>query len=442
MTKISNQYSLTNILTADLTNSRLGVNNTNPSHSLDLTGDARVGGSLIVTGNLTAQQFIVSSSVTYLTESFASGSHKFGDSSDDNHNFTGSLIVSGSANPLRVGSNLLFVSSSGFIGINNVSPTVALDVTGAGKFSSSVSATSYNATTQNIFSVDGTERMRITSAGNVGINISTPTARLEIFDNSNSGILRLSKDGGQQRGALEFGRNNGGSFQTCGSIIVDSDSASVNNGIMYFYTSNSAGTNTERMQIDSDGVVTIKGGKQLSIDSGVTGDAGLFIKSEGTNTTGFTNIQGFHGAVGFTSSIVMQRYGGNILMGTTSDNGERLYVSGAIRATGTITANSDISLKKNLLKIENALEKVEQINGYTYELKSDDSKRHGGVIAQEIDKVFPEIVNTGNDGLMGVEYGNISALLIEAIKEQQKAIQELSAENTSLINRIEALENK
>jgi len=119
--------------------------------------------------------------------------------------------------------------------------------------------------------------------------------------------------------------------------------------------------------------------------------------------------------------------GGNTLLGTQSDNGERLYVSGSIRATGSITANSDITLKKNLLKIENALEKVEQINGYTYELKEDDSKRHGGVIAQEIDKVFPEIVNKGNDGLMGVEYGNISALLIEAIKEQQTQIKELKA---------------
>ena len=118
--------------------------------------------------------------------------------------------------------------------------------------------------------------------------------------------------------------------------------------------------------------------------------------------------------------------GGNILLGTESDNGERLYVSGAIRATSTITANSDIRIKSNITKIENALEKVVQISGYTYNTTYDD-KRHGGVIAQEIDKVFPEIVNTGNDGLMGVEYGNISALLIEAIKEQQTQIKELKA---------------
>jgi len=131
--------------------------------------------------------------------------------------------------------------------------------------------------------------------------------------------------------------------------------------------------------------------------------------------------------VGASSESSRITSGGNILMGTTSDNGERLYISGNVRATGTITANSDITLKKNLLKIENALEKVEQINGYTYELKEDDSKRHAGVIAQEIETVLPEIVNKGNNGLLGVEYGNISALLIEAIKEQQTQIKELQA---------------
>jgi hypothetical protein len=132
------------------------------------------------------------------------------------------------------------------------------------------------------------------------------------------------------------------------------------------------------------------------------------------------------GKSGVGDSLIITS-GGNILINTATDNGERLYVSGSIRATGTITANSDITLKKNLLKIENALEKVEQINGYTYEFKEDDSKRHAGVIAQEIQTVLPEIVNKGNDGILGVEYGNISALLIEAIKEQQTQINELKA---------------
>jgi hypothetical protein len=166
------------------------------------------------------------------------------------------------------------------------------------------------------------------------------------------------------------------------------------------------------------GILRIQGGAGRNFSTGNGLELSRFrIYSYNRDTSAYNDLD--------INDAMTVKGGTNILMGTTSDNGERLYVSGNIRATGSITANSDISLKKNLLKIENALEKVEQINGYTYELKEDDSKRHGGVIAQEMEKVFPEIVNTGNDGLMGVEYGNISALLIEAIKEQNTKIKNL-----------------
>jgi hypothetical protein len=133
---------------------------------------------------------------------------------------------------------------------------------------------------------------------------------------------------------------------------------------------------------------------------------------------------------GNTAGIIVKN--GRVLINTTTDNGEALYVSGSIRATGSITANSDVRLKKNIERIENALQKVSEISGYTYNTIYDED-RHAGVIAQEIDKVLPEIVNKGNDGLMGVEYGNISALLIEAIKD-------LKVQNDSLLARLSALE--
>lgn len=187
MSKNTNLRKITNYLTAD-------------NNVLSSNVSQTITGSLTVTGNLTAQQFILSSSVTYLTESFASGSHKFGDSSDDNHNFTGSLIVSGSANPLRVGSNLLFVSSSG-VGIGTSSPSTTLEVAGniRSYLNSSTStelfaenstvkvrliagtASSFVSTTTNhplIFETNNTERIRITSTGNVGIGTSSPSARL------------------------------------------------------------------------------------------------------------------------------------------------------------------------------------------------------------------------------------------------------------------------
>lgn len=75
---------------------------------LPLTGGT-VSGDLTVTGNLTAQQYIVSSSVTYFTESFSSGSTRFGDTLDDTHQFTGSLSITGS---LQVGDNSAAASIS------------------------------------------------------------------------------------------------------------------------------------------------------------------------------------------------------------------------------------------------------------------------------------------------------------------------------------------
>jgi len=164
-------------------------------------------------------------------------------------------------------------------------------------------------------------------------------------------------------------------------------------------------------------------GTGLNIRRG-DGILGMAMGYEDNQGNSYIQVQRMDGTTSY-HHLTLQYNGGNVLIGTNTNNGEKLYVSGAIRATGTITANSDLTLKKNLLKIENALEKVEKINGYTYEFKADDSKRHAGVIAQEIQTVLPEIVNKGNDGILGVEYGNISALLIEAIKEQQVQIEEL-----------------
>ena len=81
------------------------------SGSLTVSGSVNVTNNLIVTGSITAQQYIVSSSVTYLTESFASGSHNFGDSIDDTHKFTGSLLLTGSANIVGPISASIFTGS-------------------------------------------------------------------------------------------------------------------------------------------------------------------------------------------------------------------------------------------------------------------------------------------------------------------------------------------
>ena len=106
--------------------------------------------------------------------------------------------------------------------------------------------------------------------------------------------------------------------------------------------------------------------------------------------------------------------------------GTSINVAGSIIAAGNVTAYSDIRLKSNIKPIENAINKVRQINGVTYDRK-ENNKRHTGVIAQDVLRVLPEAVEGSEEGMYSVAYGNMVGLLIEAIKEQQSEIDELKA---------------
>jgi len=102
------------------------------------------------------------------------------------------------------------------------------------------------------------------------------------------------------------------------------------------------------------------------------------------------------------------------------------YVDGAITASGDITAFSDARVKENVETLEGALDKTLKLRGVSYTRTDiEDKSTKIGVIAQEILEVVPEVVSQDENGMYAVSYGNITALLIEAIKEQQKQIDEL-----------------
>jgi len=103
-----------------------------------------------------------------------------------------------------------------------------------------------------------------------------------------------------------------------------------------------------------------------------------------------------------------------------------LFVTGVVTASGDITAFSDVRVKENIQDLEGSLDKVTQLRGVSYN-KIGSEEKSIGVIAQEIKEVLPEVVKEGEDGMLSVAYGNITAVLIEAIKEQQKQIDELKA---------------
>ena len=106
-----------------------------------------------------------------------------------------------------------------------------------------------------------------------------------------------------------------------------------------------------------------------------------------------------------------------------------MSVTGDITATGDVTAyfSSDERLKDNITPLEGALNKISQIGGYEFDWNNDsnNSGHDVGVIAQEIEKVLPEVVVDRDNGYKAVRYEKIVALLIEAIKEQQLQIDEL-----------------
>ena len=120
-----------------------------------------------------------------------------------------------------------------------------------------------------------------------------------------------------------------------------------------------------------------------------------------------------------------------------SFDGSTLAVTGAITATGDITAfsSSDKTLKKNISNIENAVDKVSKINGVYYNWTFEAQEKHKhfgkekeiGVIAQEVEEVLPEIVQTRDDGTKAVKYERLCALLIESVKELKKEIEELKS---------------
>lgn len=128
--------------------------------------------------------------------------------------------------------------------------------------------------------------------------------------------------------------------------------------------------------------------------------------------------------------------GGAEFMRFTEDTSDQInlyhntYVTGDVNATGDVVAyySSDKRLKDNIIRIENPLEKVSKIGGYTFDWNDKQQTYTGkdvGVIAQEIQEVLPELVTERDNGYLAVKYEKIVPLLIESIKELKQEIDDI-----------------
>lgn len=113
---------------------------------------------------------------------------------------------------------------------------------------------------------------------------------------------------------------------------------------------------------------------------------------------------------------------GNVGIGNNNPS-EKLEVAGNIKANAYLYT-SDERFKTNISTIDSALDKVTSLRGVNFDWK-DTGRKTIGFIAQEVEKILPELVHTDSNGYKSVEYANITAILVEAIKEQQSQISDL-----------------
>ena len=123
-------------------------------------------------------------------------------------------------------------------------------------------------------------------------------------------------------------------------------------------------------------------------------------------------------------SIYYAKAGGAITGDVTIQ--QTLTVVGNTLIQGTLTETSDISLKENILPLENSLAKVMKLNGVSFNKKATPTVKEIGFIAQEVEAVIPDLVTETNEGIKTVSYSRVAAVLVETIKEQQAQIDALT----------------
>jgi len=365
-----------------------------------------------------------------------------------------------------------------------------------------------------------TERMRVSTAGDVGIGTTVPTAKLDVDGN----ITQSVTHGNNMKLLLSAARNIGGTGQvglyswisepgmtwTGGGIARNMYNHTgfprVNTGLsgqmlhftesgnVEFTTETSAGVRNTPMTIGNNGSVGIGTtlpvpGSKLDVQIASNAHIGLM------NWNNSPTLGGFTDSFGGWSNITIAP-GGNVAIGASTAPSAKLQVIGDARIDGKLGINgygpggcnagppadtyglclggsgyagtswvqgSDIRFKTDINPIKDALNKVLSLEGVTF--KYDKTVPNGdkypdttqiGFIAQQVEPIVPEVVTTNYDGYKAMSYPNLTALLTEAIKEQQKqinnsekeqfdqkqTIQNLEAQINLLRQEIQELKNK
>jgi hypothetical protein len=258
------------------------------------------------------------------------------------------------------------------------------------------------------------------TGGKVGIGTSAPRQKLHISGNvstygNTSGLILYKADGATPgySVARSFGNDDAQNFYIYDNLvnsvrlIVD---ASGNVGI---------GTVSPGTKLEVNGTITLPSGDTNAIQG--NGASSWLVLGSDAGSTG--------GAGGTGSHIVLRgsTQSQNIEFYQNANQRFVFYPTGNAMFTGTLTQNSDARLKTDIHVIPDALEKLTLLRGVTFHWKAQDRDRGAqvGVIAQDVQKAFPQLVSTDASGTLNVNYQGLVAPLIEAVKE-------LKADNDNL----------
>ncbi len=471
--RLANGYDFN--MTIDMGTKRVGIGTTSPTKKLDVLGDINFSGDLYKSGVLLdfGGKFVDGTNIAdavYIDGNVGIGTTSPTAKLDVNGNisFSGDLYKNGS---LFKGGKFVdgtstadAVYTDGKVGIGTTSPTAKLDVSGdiKGQYifsdnpSSDWSASAFfqysdgrtfigaghpnggkgnlnlynygggNLTYLNIYSD------KSYFSGNVGIGTTSPSQKLDVIgDIQSTGWIRTKGSNG-----LYF-QDHGGGWNMSDNTWI----RSFGNKDVYI---------NKMLRADGgfqvDGRTMINGdGYWHTAQSTVNNHYGIF---EGRRDDG---KRGFYLGYGNGSSTVdlhldnasrLDITGGNVYMsnnvgiGTTSP-GEKLQVNGNVKADSFVY-NSDRRLKKNIKKLENYRD-ILKINAVRFNWKKD-GKADVGIIAQEVQKYFPEFVKKDDKGILAVDYPKLAVPMINLLQEQDKKIKEQEKRLNDLERRLEKLE--
>jgi hypothetical protein len=334
------------------------------------------------------------------------------------------------------------------------------------------------------FYAGGTQAMTILNSGNVGIGVTNPSSKLDIEGAAGSGnylaYLRATDNGGgimagsAGSGTGVVGWSNSGQgvsgngYGFAAGIYgwgQDIGIQAASSGHYGFYINSSPAPTYDFYAADTTALNYFAG----KVGIGTTNpQSALHISGSGMQirmidtgaNTGFLlhtasgimtlSASDASGNFGIAKPLALNGYNsGHVMVDTLTDYGYNFFVSGTAGGTGSWQVYSDARFKKNVEPLTDSLDKVMQLQGvsYYYNTQAYPNMNFGeskqiGFIAQDVEKVIPEVVSKDNKGYESITYDKMSAVLVEAIKEQQTQIETLKTDNQNLQTQVDSLNSR